>query len=559
MTFSIRPSGFFHDIQAQQPVLLPMPSSLGHVLEIKHLSMRYPSSANWILDGLSLTISAGERLALVGPSGCGKSTVAKVALQLLPAGSICKGSLLLAGNDPRTLSHARLRAFRGEAVGLIFQDPMTRLNPLMTIGGHLLDTLRAHRPDKSFTWRRKRAEELLEKVGINSSRFGAYPHEFSGGMRQRVAIALAIALNPPLVIADEPTTSLDTAVADLVMAELKRLCEDLGSALLLISHDLALAARWCERMAVLEKGQIVEMGSSKNLLLKPQSGIGKRLVTSAREREGVFLSPISESSVVLEVNRLRCWHSLGGWPWKFAWVKAVDEVSFCLFKGESLGLVGSSGCGKTTLCRALMGLTPSRGGEVKLEGQNFLNLSGESLRQARRGIQMVFQDPLACFNPKMTVGEAISDPLLIHKAVSRLEARQRARELLNQVGLDPPEVFQNRYPRELSGGQQQRVAIARALALCPKVLLFDESVSMLDAEIQAEILALLKSLQKRLGLAIVFITHDLSVATGFCNRVLVLEKGQIVEEGSGQQLLNAPKEMITRKLVDACPRLPSLD
>jgi peptide/nickel transport system ATP-binding protein len=258
----------------------------------------------------------------------------------------------------------------------------------------------------------------------------------------------------------------------------------------------------------------------------------------------------------MEINNLRCWHAMGGWPWAPTWLKAVDGVSFQLRAGESLGVVGASGCGKSTLCRALMGLTPIRGGQVHLQGQNLLSLQGQRLRQARQALQMVFQDPLACLNPQMTIGEAIADPLLIHGLASRAEAKQIGRRLLEQVGLNPAEVYQNRLPRELSGGQQQRVAIARALALKPKVLICDESVSMLDAEIQAEVLALLRQLQKQLGLAMVFITHDLSVASGFCHRVIVLDKGHIVEEGPGKQLLDKPQASIARTLVEACPRLP---
>ncbi|HGY5550304.1 MAG TPA: ABC transporter ATP-binding protein [Prochlorococcus sp.] len=545
-------------MQAQDPVLLPMPSSSGQILELNQLRMRYPRSTDWTLDGLNLSIKAGERLALVGPSGCGKSTVARVVLQLLPPGSICNGGLKLAGQDPRPLKQNQLRQLRGENVGLVFQDPMTRLNPLMTVGQHLLDTLKAHRPESTTNWRQQRAEDLLERVGIGANRFRSYPHEFSGGMRQRLAIALAIALNPPLVIADEPTTSLDVAVAGQVMAELSKLCEQLGSAMLLISHDLAMAARWCERMAILENGRMVEENLSKKLLTNPQSAIGNRLVDAARAREGGSTpARPNATAVVIEVNNLRCWHAMGGLPWAPTWLKAVDGVSFQLHAGESLGVVGASGCGKSTLCKALMGLTPIRGGQVHLQGQNLLKLQGQQLRQARQGLQMVFQDPLACLNPQMTIGEAIADPLLIHGLANRAEAKQNGRRLLEQVGLKPAEVYQNRLPRELSGGQQQRVAIARALALKPKVLICDESVSMLDAEIQAEVLALLRQLQKQLGLAMVFITHDLSVASGFCHRVIVLDHGRIVEEGPGTQLLGKPQATITRTLVEACPRLPA--
>ena len=536
---------------------IAMTTAPGTVLELRQFRLRYPGSQTWTLDELDLRLHPGERLALVGPSGCGKSTVARAALQLLPPGSSCEGGLSLNGRDPRSLSLADLRTLRGESVGLVFQDPMTRLNPLMTVGGHLLDTLRAHRPGMSDSERFHRAEELLEQVGIGATRFRAYPHEFSGGMRQRLAIALAIALSPPLVIADEPTTSLDVAVAGQVMAALRKLCEELGSALLLISHDLAMANRWCERMAVLDGGRVVEINRSDVVLTYPSSRVGQRLLSAARAREGGNTPEAPEADTVLAVQELRCWHNLGGPPWNPSWLRAVDGISFQLRAGETLGVVGGSGCGKSTLCRALMGLTPIRGGRVQLLGRDLLRLRGREALTVRRTIQMVFQDPLACLNPAMSVVDAIADPLLIHNLASPAAAREQARQLLERVGLGPAERYQNRLPRQLSGGQQQRVAIARSLALKPKVLICDESVSMLDAEIQAEVLALLRALQRELGLAMIFITHDLSVASGFCHRLLVLNQGHVVEEGPGDRLLNQPQAEITRTLVEACPRLPN--
>ena len=526
------------------------------VLKLGQLQVRYPGASAATLAGLDLHLRAGERLALVGPSGCGKSTVARAVLQLLPAGSQCGGELQLLGRDPRRLSRGALRQLRGEAVGLVFQDPMTRLNPLMSVGEHLSDTLASHRPD----WRRRqlhqRAAELLERVGIDAGRYGSYPHEFSGGMRQRLAIALAMALRPALVIADEPTTSLDVAVAEQVMAELCQLCEEAGSALLLISHDLALAGRWCQRIAVLDQGRLVEEAPSRQLLSAPHSALAQRLVGAARAREGCTTPPLPpQAPPLLELEELRCWHPLPGPPWQRRWYRAVDGISLQLRPGEVLGVVGASGCGKSTLCRALMGLAPLRGGSVRLQGQDLGKLRGRPLQRARRRIQMVFQDPLACLNPSMRVGEAIADPLLIHGLASRSAARARARELMSAVGL-PAEAFEARLPRQLSGGQQQRVAIARALILEPQVLLCDESVSMLDAEIQAEVLALLRQLQQRLGLGLLFVTHDLALASGFCQRLIVLEAGRIIEEGPGDQLLANPQATITRTLVAACPRLP---
>ena len=535
------------------------PRSNGPVLELRQLQVRYPGAERPTLDGLDLTLHPGERLALVGPSGCGKSTVARAVLQLLPPGSSCEGELELTGQDPRRLGRADLRRLRGGAVGLVFQDPMTRLNPLLTIGEHLRDTLAAHHFGAGERSRQQqRARELLERVGIDPSRYSSYPHEFSGGMRQRLAIALALALSPPLVIADEPTTSLDVAVAGQVMAELASLCEESGSALLLISHDLAMAGRWCERIAVLDGGRLVEEAPSHTLLTTPRSPLAQRLVGAARLREGGVAEAIPERPLLLEIDELRSWHPLPSPPWQPRWLKAVDGVSLSLQEGETVGLVGASGCGKSSLCRALMGLAPVRGGSVRLEGRDLRSLKGAELRRARRRIQMVFQDPLACLNPQMTVGEAVADPLLIHGLASHPEARERARALLAAVGLEPPESFERRLPRQLSGGQQQRVAIARALILEPKVLLCDESVSMLDAEVQTDVLNLLKELQQRLGLGLLFVTHDLNVASGFCHRVIVLEGGRIVEQGPGADLLAHPHAAITRTLVEACPRLPAL-
>ncbi|KGG11466.1 MULTISPECIES: ABC transporter ATP-binding protein [Prochlorococcus] len=529
------------------------------VLNIKDLSIRYVDSKTWVLEGLNLKLGRGERLALIGSSGSGKSTFAKVLLQIIPSGSFCRGELLLNGVDLMSLSHNDLEKLRGEMIGLVFQDPGSRLNPLMTIGEHLLDTLRAHQPDQSSSWMKNRSEELLEKVGINPLRFDAYPHEFSGGMRQRVAIALAIALNPPLIIADEPTSSLDVAIAHQIMGELSNLCDEIGSSLLLISHDLALASRWCQKMAILDEGKIVEEGYTHKILTAPKSLFANRLINAARAREDLMLLSEPTQEVVLEVESLRCWHPVGGVPWRVNWLKAINEVSFVLKVGETLGIVGVSGCGKSTLCRALLGLLPTRGGQVKLLGKNLENLKGKALKVARQSVQMVFQDPFASLNPKMNVLETVADPLLIHNITSRVAAKERARDLLKQVGLFPVENFQKRFPHQLSGGQQQRVAIARALALNPKILLCDESVSMLDAEIQADILNLLRSLQEKLGLAIIFITHDLSVASSFCHRVIVLDQGRIAEEGPADQIIRSPKSVLARKLVSASPRIISIN
>ena len=532
-----------------------MNNSSKEVLKINKLNTIYSNSSTYVLNGLDLCVNSGDRLALVGSSGCGKSTVAKAIIQLLPNGSTCQGEIFLNGNNVLKLDRVALQNIRGKEVGLIFQDPMSRLNPLMTIGNHLVDTFRSHDGAASINDLVNRAQCLLEKVGINPKRFKSFPHEFSGGMRQRVAIALAIALNPPLIIADEPTTSLDTIIANQIMSELSSLCDELGTALLLITHDLSMAYKWCNKMSILDCGQIIESGNIKEIVLNPKTDIARKLVNSGRILEGSVRKIIDKRIILLKVDRLRCWHNTGFWPFNSFWLKAVNEVTFSLYQGETLGIVGPSGCGKSTLCRALTGLLPIRGGSIIFLGKSISTINKKYLKQLRKNIQIIFQDPCACLNPKMSVMDAIIDPILIHNLLSRSQAREKARNLLELVGLAPSEIYEKRLPSQLSGGQLQRVVIARALALNPKILICDESVSMLDAEIQAEVLELLRSLQEKLGLSVLFITHDLLVAAGFCHRVLVFDKGKIIEENSGRNMLDNPKENLTQKMVEACPRL----
>ncbi len=533
-----------------------MNNSSKEVLKITKLNAIYPNTATYVLKGLSLNMYRGDRLALVGSSGCGKSTVAKAVMQLLPNGSVCNGEIVVNGTNVLDLDKLSLQTIRGKEVGLIFQDPMSRLNPLMTVGDHLVDTFRAHDNSEPIYNLVKKAKSLLEKVGIEPLRFNSFPHEFSGGMRQRVAIALAICLRPPLIIADEPTTSLDTIVSDQIMSELSLLCDEIGTALLLISHDLSMAYKWCNKIAILDDGKIVESGNIKEIVGNPKTYIAQKLVNAGKFLEGSERERMNKSSELLRVNRLRCWHNSGFWPFNSFWLKAVNEVTFSLHEGETLGIVGPSGCGKSTLCRALTRLLPTRGGSVFFLGKNISTINRKSLKPLRKYIQIIFQDPSASLNPKMSVIDAIIDPILIHKLLSRSQAREKARNLLELVGLTPSIMYEKRLPSQLSGGQQQRVAIARALALSPKILICDESVSMLDVEIQAEVLELLRSLQGKLRLSILFITHDLSVASGFCHRVLVFDKGKIIEENSGKNLLNHPQQYLTKKMVEACPRLP---
>ena len=528
------------------------------LLRLDKLTIRYPRQSQPVLRNVSLTLASGDRLALVGPSGCGKSTLARAVMGMLPRGSTGDGVLQVAGRDPRTLHPQHLRQHRGATVGLVFQDPMTRLNPLLTTWDHLLDLLSAHRPHWSRHRYREKAQALLEQVDMPGRCLDQYPHQLSGGMRQRLGIALTMALEPSLVIADEPTTSLDVVVAAQVMTALSNLCNQQRAALLLITHDLALAGSWCLRMAVLSEGQLVETGPIQQLLATPQTPLTRALVAAARLKEGQSSPRHNSTRPLLQVTGLRCWHAQPSpWPWRSRWLRAVDGIDLNLEAGETIGVVGASGCGKSTLCHALAGLLPLRGGQVALNGQAVLQRGGgQRHRQLRRSLQMVFQDPLACLNPAMTVEQALLDPLLIHGLASRRGGREKVLEALAAVALTPPENFLDRLPRQLSGGQQQRLAIARALILKPSVLLCDEPLAMLDAVTQKDMLELLQDLQHRLGLGMVFVTHDLGIAASFCHRVLVLDGGHVVEEGPGDALLAHPQARATRKLVAACPALP---
>lgn len=536
------------------------------MLEIKDLKIAYPtelSSPSWVIDGVSFSIGKGETLGLVGESGCGKSTIGKAILRLLPNRTHVEGEITFEGRSLLSLSSKELEKFRGEKVGLVFQDPMTRLDPLMTIGDHCVETLQAHRGNLTYRQAKIQACTVLEKVKIPANRWSQYPHEFSGGMRQRVAIALALLLNPKLMIADEPTTSLDVTVSAEILRELKRLCSEEQMGLLLISHDLALVGEYCDQLAVMKGGKIVESGAVKTVFNTPQHPYTRSLLAAAlhlqlREEKS---TAIQGQETVLKVDNLKQYYTLeGNFLDSFLkkdkkFIKAVDEVNFELYRGEIFGLVGESGCGKSTLSRTLLQLIKPTGGKVEFLGEDLTPLSAEKMRPKRRLMQMIFQDPLACLNPLMTVGESIADPLLIHQKVSLETAKKEVLEMLDRVGLTPVEEFYRRYPRELSGGQQQRVAIARALITRPELVICDEPVSMLDASVQTQVLELMLELQKLFNLTYLFITHDLWLARFLCDRIAVMTAGKIVEMGDTEQIFSHPQHPYTQKLIAAAPRI----
>ncbi|MEB3209765.1 MAG: ABC transporter ATP-binding protein, partial [Leptolyngbyaceae bacterium] len=525
---------------------------------------------SWAVDDVSLSIQPGERVGLVGESGCGKSTLGRAAMRLLPGSTRIEGRVLFDGQSVFDLTPSGLRRFRGEAIALIFQDPMTRLDPLMTVGDHCLETLRAHQPHLSKADAKAQAIATLEAVSIPADRWNQYPHEFSGGMRQRVAIALALLLSPKLIVADEPTTSLDVTVSAQILTELTRLCQERDMALMLISHDLPLVAEYCDRIAVMYQGKLVENEPVSTLLSAPKHPYTLSLLNSARQLQTATPPSAIASSedtangpapilrlqsvkkhFVLEQNVFSRFLKAGATKA----IKAVDGVSIDLYPGEILGLVGESGCGKSTLSRLILHLLTPTSGHITFMGQDLTQLSKGELLKQRQQIQMVFQDPHACLNPMMTVGQGIADPLLIHNLASPQEAEQRTRQLMERVGLKPVEEFYHRYPGELSGGQQQRVAIARALILRPKVLVCDEPVSMLDASVQAQVLNLMLDLKDEFELTYLFITHDLWVARFLCHRIAVMHAGEIVESGPTATVFNTPQHPYTKSLLGAAPLL----
>jgi peptide/nickel transport system ATP-binding protein len=538
------------------------------MLEIQDLKIAYPGDLTmrqWAIDGVSLTLSAGETMGLVGESGCGKSTIGKAILRLLPDRTQIEGDIRFEGRSLLSLSPKELQKFRGEAVGLVFQDPMTRLDPLMSIGDHCTETLRAHHRQLTRRQAKDRACEMLEKVKIPPNRWAQYPHEFSGGMRQRVAIALALLLKPKFIIADEPTTSLDVTVAAEILRELKRLCVEEKMGLLLISHDLAMVGEYCDRLAVMTEGKIVEAGFVESIFQHPEHEYTRSLLASAlhlqvrEEKQETAIGPTREP--LLKVRDLQQYYTLEGnlidnWFKKEQKViKAVDTVNFELYRGEIFGLVGESGCGKSTLSRTILQLIPATSGSVEFLGEELTHLSREKMRPKRRSMQMIFQDPLACLNPLMTVGESVADPLLIHRLASPDKVQAAVEAMLERVGLQPARDFYSRYPLELSGGQQQRVAIARALITRPQLIICDEPVSMLDASVQTRVLELMLELRSLFDLTYLFITHDLWLARFLCDRVAVMTGGKIVEMGNTEQIFSDPHHPYTRKLLAAAPRI----
>ncbi|MCF7769372.1 MAG: ABC transporter ATP-binding protein [Achromobacter pulmonis] len=527
---------------------------------------------------LELAISRRETFALVGESGCGKSMTALALLRLLPdAGRIVGGQIDLDGEDLNRLPESAMRGVRGGRIGIIFQEPATSLNPVMRVGDQIIETLVAHTPLRGAA-ARARAIDWLRRVGIAEPerRIDDYPFQFSGGQKQRVMIAIALAAEPLLLIADEPTTALDVTVQAQVLALLADIQREIGMAVLLITHDLAVVRNVAHHVALMRGGEIVESADAEEFFRAPKHPYARQLF-DAIPTFGKRGRPLSEAGraaaaaetdtrrgrarepgVVLDVQDLKVHYPVRKGPLRrvASWVKAVDGVTFTLRAGETLALLGESGCGKTTTGKALLRLIDGAhiAGRAMLQGQDLLTADRARLQRLRQDIQIVFQDPYASLDPRMRVGDILDEGLAsLRRGMAARERRERAARLIERVGL--PADTLARYPHEFSGGQRQRIAIARALAVEPKVLICDEPTSALDVSVQAQILDLLRELQDELGIAYLFITHNFGVVEYLADRIAVMDGGRIVELGEADAVLHAPRQDMTRRLLQAVPRL----
>ncbi len=525
------------------------------LLSLENLSLSI--HGHEILKGVTFDIAEGEIVAVTGESGSGKSLTALAAMQLLPQGTTVGGRIMLDGQDLTGLSETRLCAIRGNDIGMVFQEPMTALNPVKTIGAQVAETILIHaRTSRADAL--QRAADTLARVGLPRERFplGRFPHELSGGQRQRVVIAMAIARHPRLLIADEPTTALDVTTQAQILALLTRLAREDGMGLMMITHDLAVVAGMADRIIVMRNGEVVEQGATDTLLRQMHHPYTRMLFAASAHK--VTLPDTPMGAPLLEVKNVSRDYrtprkTLFGQPGYF---RAVNDVSFTLRRGERLGLVGESGCGKSTLTRALLGLEQVQEGSITLAGEPVFTGTRPNLA-VRRRMQVVFQDPFGSFNPRHRVARQITEPFHLLDAPPTGAARQKAiDEALTAVGLKPSDA--TKYIHEFSGGQRQRIAIARALIIRPELILFDEAVSALDVSVRAQTLDLLADLCGAYDLSYLFISHDLSVVRTITDRVLVMKAGQIVEEGRTEAVFSAPRHPYTQSLIDAAPVLPTL-
>ena len=557
------------------------------LLSINNLSVNFDDTGSAIkaVDLISLNLQKGKIMALVGESGSGKSVTALSVLKLLPRNSVTSGDIFFSPDgsqqiDLGKLSPQEIKKIRGNKIAMIFQEPMTSLNPVLTCGWQVMETLMAHQK-LSRKKARERTTELITQVELPdpAAMVNRYPHQMSGGQKQRVMIAMAISCNPDLLIADEPTTALDVSVQKSILELIKKIQLQNGLAILLITHDLGLVADFADSVAVMYKGKIVEEGDAMAVLENPRHNYtkallacrpatnskGKRLpvINDFTKDKNIITSAANDQIItqhaapgipVLSVQKLKVY-----FPEKkdffgktTTFFKAVDDVSFDVMQNETLGLVGESGCGKTTLARTILQLIKPTAGNIFLNGKDVSQLSPKELRNERKDLQIVFQDPYGSLNPRITIGEAIMEPMKVHQLYqNKGERREKTISLLEQVQLSG--TFINRYPYQFSGGQRQRICIARALALNPSFLLFDESVSALDVSVQAQVLNLINELKASFNFTAIFISHDLAVVHYISDRILVMNQGKIVESGTADQVYHDPFNDYTKKLIAAIP------
>lgn len=552
------------------------------VLSVRGLTTSFLTDGVWkpVVDDVSFDVHPGETVAIVGESGSGKSVTSLSIMRLLQKDmSRIEGSIRLGNREILTLPEEEMRQIRGNEIAMIFQEPMTSLNPLFTIGDQISEALLCHSP-MSKADARAETIRLLEKVRIPSaaSRFDEYPHRFSGGMRQRVMIAMALASRPKLLIADEPTTALDVTIQGQILDLIKTLQEEEGTSVLFITHDMGVVAEISDRTVVMFRGKQIETGHTADIFKQSKHPYTRALLSAVPvlgsmqgyqrplrfpvvdNATGLSEKPVEAADTVdkarmpvLEVKGLtKRFEIYSGFMARLSGrVHAVENVSFDLRRGETLSLVGESGCGKSTTGRAIMRLTEPDSGEVLVEGRNILTLDKQAMREMRRTVQMIFQDPYASLNPRMTVGAAIAEPYIEHRLGSVKEAKEVVVDMLEKVGLMPD--MAKRYPHEFSGGQRQRICIARALALKPKVIVADESVSALDVSIKAQVINLMLDLQQELDLAFLFISHDMAVVERVSHRVAVMYLGEIVEIGPRSAVFENPQHEYTRRLMAAVP------
>lgn len=549
-------------------------SSRTPLLEVRDLRVAFTSGGHEVtaVDGISFAVYPGQTVAIVGESGSGKSTTAHAIINLLPGtGRVHGGSMLFAGEELVGASRRRYERLRGDQIGFVPQDPMSNLNPVWSVGFQVRETLRANGLATTEREAKRLALDVLRDAGLEMTpgRMRQFPHQFSGGMRQRVLIGIGMAAEPPLLIADEPTSALDVTVQRRILDNLADMTQRSQTAVLLITHDLGLAAERAEHVIVMHRGRIVESGPSAAVLQSPRHSYTQRLIaaapsiaarrapqaTTGATDSGAAPRPVDPSTALpafaIEIEGVTKRYHLRGVPPAEREVLAVDDVSFAVPRASTTAIVGESGSGKSTLARLVLALEKPTSGSITVDGLRTDALSRRELMKLRRRMQPVFQDPYGSLNPMRDIGDIIAEPLVTHRVGTPTQRRERVAELLDQVSL--PRILLGRYPDELSGGQRQRIAIARALALKPDIVILDEAVSALDVLVQAQILDLLRDLQRELGLTYLFITHDLAVVREFADTVCVMEKGKLVERASTEDIFTRPQQRYTRELLGAIP------